>query len=66
MDNGKVMEAYVYGLLSNVEYEVRVRSQMRGYNYGDFSESIFILIPYKGMILDVCRVFRGNLHVYSQ
>ncbi|XP_056587116.1 growth hormone receptor b [Triplophysa dalaica] len=47
MDNGKVMEAYVYGLLSNVEYEVRVRSQMRGYNYGDFSESIFILIPYK-------------------
>lgn len=47
------MQSYVYGLRSNVEYEIRVRSQMRGYNNGDFSESIFILIPYKGLILDV-------------
>lgn len=50
LDNGKDTQAYVYGLRSNTEYEVRVRSKMRGYNFGVFSDSIFILIPNKGLI----------------
>lgn len=50
MDNGKDTQAYIYGLSSNTEYEVRVRSKMRGYNFGVFSDSIFILIPNKGLI----------------
>ncbi|XP_051533552.1 growth hormone receptor-like [Myxocyprinus asiaticus] len=44
LENGKETQAYIYGLRSNTEYEIRVRSKMRGYNYGDFSDSIFILI----------------------
>ncbi|KAK9955302.1 hypothetical protein ABG768_015184 [Culter alburnus] len=47
LDNGKDTQAYVYGLRSNTEYEVRVRSKMRGYNFGVFSDSIFIFIPNK-------------------
>ncbi len=50
LDNGKDTQAYIYGLRSNTEYEVRVRSKMRGYNFGVFSESIFILILNKGLI----------------
>uniref|UniRef100_A0A671M824 Growth hormone receptor-like n=1 Tax=Sinocyclocheilus anshuiensis TaxID=1608454 RepID=A0A671M824_9TELE len=46
LDNDKDTQAYVYGLRSNIEYEVRVRSKMRSYNnFGVFSDSIFILIP---------------------
>ncbi|XP_018919402.1 growth hormone receptor [Cyprinus carpio] len=45
LDNGKDTQAHIYGLRSNIEYEVRVRSKMRGYNFGVFSDSILILIP---------------------
>ncbi|XP_051536357.1 growth hormone receptor-like [Myxocyprinus asiaticus] len=47
LENGKETQAYIYGLRSNTEYEVRVRSKMRGYKFGDFSDSIFLLIPDK-------------------
>ncbi|XP_043077644.1 growth hormone receptor b [Puntigrus tetrazona] len=47
LDSGKDTQAYIYALHSNTEYEVRVRSKMRGYNFGVFSDSIFILIPNK-------------------
>nr|XP_055036854.1 growth hormone receptor b [Misgurnus anguillicaudatus]XP_055036855.1 growth hormone receptor b [Misgurnus anguillicaudatus] len=57
LNNGKITQAYIYGLRSNFEYEVRVRSQMRGYNYGDFSESIFILVPYKESRIMITAVF---------
>lgn len=48
IENGKDMQANIYGLHTNTEYEVRVRSKMRGYNFGDFGESIFILVSNKG------------------
>lgn len=50
LDNGKDTQAYIYALHSNIEYEVRVRSKMRGYNFGVFSDSILILIPNIGLI----------------
>lgn len=60
LENGKETQAYVYGLCSNTEYEVRVRSKMRGYNFGVFSDSIFILISNKGQFkhLPVCRFWK--------
>ncbi|TRY97877.1 hypothetical protein DNTS_034118 [Danionella cerebrum] len=45
LDNGKDTKASIYGLRSNIEYEVRVRSKMRGYNFGAFSDSITIFVP---------------------
>ncbi|XP_050948910.1 growth hormone receptor b [Labeo rohita] len=56
MDNGKDTQAYIYGLSSNTEYEVRVRSKMRGYNFGVFSDSIFILIPNKESRIPITAV----------
>ncbi|XP_051733718.1 growth hormone receptor b isoform X2 [Ctenopharyngodon idella] len=56
LDNGKDTQAYVYGLRSNTEYEVRVRSKMRGYNFGVFSDSIFILIPNKETRIPITAV----------
>ncbi|XP_077089087.1 growth hormone receptor b [Siphateles boraxobius] len=47
LENSKDTQANIYGLCSNTEYEVRVRSKMRGYDFGVFSDSIFILIPNK-------------------
>ncbi|KAL6469911.1 hypothetical protein MHYP_G00210300 [Metynnis hypsauchen] len=47
LDNGKETKAYIYGLNTSTEYEVRVRSKMRGYNFGEFSDSIFILVDSK-------------------
>ncbi|KAG9265540.1 growth hormone receptor-like [Astyanax mexicanus] len=44
LDNGKDTQAYIYGLNTSTEYEVRVRSKMRGYNFGEFSDSIFIQV----------------------
>ncbi|XP_059398475.1 growth hormone receptor b [Carassius carassius] len=45
LNNDKDTQAHIYGLRSNIEYEVRVRAKMRGYNFGVFSDSIFILVP---------------------
>uniref|UniRef100_A0A8C2GHI4 Growth hormone receptor b n=2 Tax=Cyprinus carpio TaxID=7962 RepID=A0A8C2GHI4_CYPCA len=56
LDNGKDTQAYIYALHSNIEYEVRVRSKMRGYNFGVFSESIFILIPNKESRIPITAV----------
>ncbi|KAK7131223.1 hypothetical protein R3I94_016376 [Phoxinus phoxinus] len=56
LENGKDTQAYVYGLCSNTEYEVRVRSKMRGYNYGVFSDSIFILISNKESRIPITAV----------
>ncbi|XP_016332833.1 growth hormone receptor-like isoform X1 [Sinocyclocheilus anshuiensis] len=56
LDNGKDTQAYIYALRSNIEYEVRVRSKMRGYNFGVFSESIFILIPNKESRIPITAV----------
>ncbi|XP_052444950.1 growth hormone receptor [Carassius gibelio] len=56
LNNGKDTEAYIYALHSNIEYEVRVRSKMRGYNFGVFSESIFILIPNKESRIPITAV----------
>lgn len=44
LDNGKDIQAYIYGLNTSTEYEVRVRSKMRGFNFGEFSDSIFIQV----------------------
>nr|AAY86768.1 growth hormone receptor II [Silurus meridionalis] len=57
LDNGKDTQANIYGLRSNTEYEVRVRSKMRGYNFGDFSDSIFILVFSKGSRIPISAVF---------
>ncbi|XP_067280893.1 growth hormone receptor b [Pseudorasbora parva] len=56
LDNGKETQAYIYGLSSNTEYEVRVRSKMRGYKFGVFSDSIFILIPNKESRIPITAV----------
>ncbi|XP_058613209.1 growth hormone receptor b isoform X2 [Onychostoma macrolepis] len=56
LDNGKDTQAYIYGLRSNTEYEVRVRSKMRGYNFGVFSESIFILMLNKESRIPITAV----------
>ncbi|XP_059382236.1 growth hormone receptor-like [Carassius carassius] len=56
LNNGKDTQAYIYALRSNIEYEVRVRSKMRGYNFGVFSESIFILIPNKESRIPITAV----------
>lgn len=56
LDNGKDTQAYIYGLRSDTEYEVRVRSKMRGYNFGVFSESIFILILNKESRIPITAV----------
>ncbi|XP_052393544.1 growth hormone receptor-like [Carassius gibelio] len=45
LNNGKDTQAHIYGLQSSIEYEVRARTKMRGYNFGVFSDSIFILVP---------------------
>uniref|UniRef100_W5UIC1 Growth hormone receptor n=1 Tax=Ictalurus punctatus TaxID=7998 RepID=W5UIC1_ICTPU len=57
LDSGKDTQANIYGLRSNTEYEVRVRSKMRGYNFGDFGDSIFILVPSKGSRIPITAVF---------
>ncbi|KAK2872632.1 hypothetical protein Q8A67_022529 [Cirrhinus molitorella] len=56
LDNGKDTQAYIYGLRSNIEYEVRVRAKMRGYNFGVFSDSIFILITNKESRIPITAV----------
>lgn len=69
LDNGKDTQVYIYGLCSNTEYEVRVRSQMRGYNFGVFSDSIFILISNKGQFkhVPVCRFWKeGRKNFFFQ
>lgn len=39
----------LYGLQTNVDYEVRVRCKMlAGKAFGDFSDSVFVHIPSKG------------------
>lgn len=39
----------LYGLQTNVEYEVRVRCRtLTGKAFGDFSDSVFVHIPSKG------------------
>lgn len=48
MDSRGVTEAHIYGLNTNTEYEVRVRSRMRGYNSGVFSDPIVIVVPSQG------------------
>ncbi|XP_058271794.1 growth hormone receptor b isoform X1 [Hemibagrus wyckioides] len=57
IENGKDMQANIYGLRTNTEYEVRVRSKMRGYNFGDFGDSIFILVSNKGSRVPITAVF---------
>ncbi|MCI4386709.1 hypothetical protein PGIGA_G00065610 [Pangasianodon gigas] len=57
LDSGKDTQVNIYGLHSNTEYEVRVRSKMRGYNFGDFGDSIFILVPSKGSRIPITTVF---------
>ncbi|XP_060791910.1 growth hormone receptor b isoform X2 [Neoarius graeffei] len=57
LDSGKDMQANIYGLRSNTKYEVRVRSKMRGYNFGDFGDSIFILVSSKGSRIPITSVF---------
>ncbi|TRZ01380.1 hypothetical protein DNTS_033766, partial [Danionella cerebrum] len=37
----------IYGMLTNEEYEVRVRSKMSGFRYfGEFSESVIVHVPH--------------------
>ncbi|XP_026868215.2 growth hormone receptor b isoform X1 [Electrophorus electricus] len=57
LDNGKNTQAYIYGLNSNTYYEVRVRCKMRGYNFGEFSDSIFILVPGKESRMPLTALF---------
>ncbi|XP_066501271.1 growth hormone receptor b [Hoplias malabaricus] len=57
IDNGKETQAYIYGLNTSTEYEVRVRSKMRGYNFGELSDSIFILVPRKEPQIPLTAVF---------
>ncbi|XP_060746367.1 growth hormone receptor b [Tachysurus vachellii] len=57
IENGKDMQANIYGLRTNTEYEVRVRSKMRGYTYGNFGDSIFILVSNKGPRVPISAVF---------
>ncbi|XP_030625090.1 growth hormone receptor b isoform X2 [Chanos chanos] len=47
IDSGRSTKAYIYALHSNTEYEIRVRCGMDGFNFGNFSDSIFIKIPSK-------------------
>lgn len=56
LDDSKDTQAYIYALRSNTEYEVRVRSKMRGYNFGVFSESIFIVVLNKESRIPVTAV----------
>ncbi|CAM4667718.1 unnamed protein product [Leuciscus chuanchicus] len=56
LENSKDTQAYIYGLCSNTEYELRVRSKMRGYNFGVFSDSIFILISNKESRIPITAV----------
>ncbi|XP_062868100.1 growth hormone receptor b [Trichomycterus rosablanca] len=48
LDSREVTEAYVYGLNTNTDYEVRVRSRMRGYNFGEFIDPIVIFVSSQG------------------
>ncbi|XP_076836918.1 growth hormone receptor b [Brachyhypopomus gauderio] len=57
LDSVKDTQAYVYGLNSNTQYEVRVRTKMRGYNFGEFSDSIFILVPGKESRVPLTALF---------
>ncbi|KAF5903735.1 growth hormone receptor, partial [Clarias magur] len=56
LDSGKDTQVNIYGLHSNIEYEVRVRTKMRGYKFGDFGDSIFILVSSKGSRIPITAV----------
>ncbi|TSX03290.1 Growth hormone receptor [Bagarius yarrelli] len=57
LKSGKDMQANIYGLHTNTEYEVRVKSIMRGYNSGDFGDPAFILVSVKGSRVTTTAVF---------
>lgn len=56
LESDKNTQAYIYGLESNTEYELRVRAKMRSFHFGDFSDSIFILIPNKESRISITAV----------
>ncbi|KAI4879690.1 hypothetical protein NFI96_032016 [Prochilodus magdalenae] len=57
LDSGRDIQTTIYGLNTSTEYEVRVRCKMRGYNFGEFSDSIFILVGSKEPRVPLPAVF---------
>ncbi|XP_053334296.1 growth hormone receptor b [Clarias gariepinus] len=56
LESGKDPQVNIYGLHTNTEYEVRVRTKMRGYQFGDFGDSIFIVVSSKGSRIPITAV----------